>query len=270
MTVLQPTIVCRMFGKGAFASMAVCLLLGSLAACGPAYSPDTYSSNAVQQANKVDQGVIVGVRAIAISADSTLATATGGGVGGIAGSQVGGGTVGALGALGGSVAGGVVGNVVGHTTGDTSGYEYIVRKPSGDLLSVTQKDPAPLKIGQHVLIIEGPQARIVPDYTVAIDDDAHQSSAGAPKPAEAKSEPGPTAPATDPHSQSSVAAAATAGQEAHATEVPAAPVATAGASPVTIPPDKGDKPAEGGQTAPQDHPTAAPNAAPAPAPTNAN
>lgn len=103
--------------------------------------------------------------------------------------------------LGGSVAGGLVGNAVGHTTGDTTGFEYIVRKPTGDLLSVTQKDAAPLKIGQHVLIIEGPQARIVPDYTVAVDDAAHLAAPSAAKPPEAKAETGPTlaTPAEVPH-----------------------------------------------------------------------
>jgi outer membrane lipoprotein SlyB len=161
-----------MLGRIPSASLGVLTLAslgaGLLAGCSPTYSPDTYSSNAAQQANKVDQGIVVGVRAVLISADPTLGSATGAAAGGIAGSQVGGGATSALGALGGSVAGGVVGNVVSHAAGDTDGFEYIVKKPNGDLLSVTQKDPAPLGIGAHVLIIEGPQARIVADYTVPI------------------------------------------------------------------------------------------------------
>jgi outer membrane lipoprotein SlyB len=52
-----------------------------------------------------------------------------------------------------------------HALEDTHGFEYIARKPNGDLLSVTQKDEVPLAVGQHVLIIAGPQARIVADYT---------------------------------------------------------------------------------------------------------
>lgn len=178
---------CPVPGKIAPLRLAFLLLPGLLAACGPDYSPNTYSAAAVQKANKVDQGVIVGVRTITIAADSTIGTATGGAAGGIAGSQVGGGsTGGALGALGGSVAGGLVGNMVSHTTGDTTGHEYIVRKPNGDLLSVTQKDTDPLKLGQRVLIIEGPQARIVPDYTVPLEEVKHpvdsippQATAGA-------------------------------------------------------------------------------------------
>jgi len=161
--------MCRLFRAGPEIRVAA-MLFGVLmtAGCAPNYSPDTYASAAAQQANKVDQGIIVGVRAVQISADTTLAMATGGAAGGVAGSTIGEGAGSALGAVGGTVVGGVVGNVVGHAQGDTDGFEYIVKKPNGDLLSVTQKDPAPLGIGAHVLIIEGPQARVVPDYTVPV------------------------------------------------------------------------------------------------------
>jgi outer membrane lipoprotein SlyB len=40
----------------------VFLVLLALAACGPRYSPDTYATRAVQQANKVEQGTVVGRR----------------------------------------------------------------------------------------------------------------------------------------------------------------------------------------------------------------
>ena len=141
-----------------------------LAACAPTYSPNTYDARAVQQANKVDQGTVVGVRKIGISANGTVGAAVGGAAGGIAGSQVGsGGPLSAFTALGGTLLGGLVGSSVEHVQGDTEGYEYIVRKPNGDLLSVTQKDTAPLTIGAKVLVIAGPQARVVPDYTVPVE-----------------------------------------------------------------------------------------------------
>jgi outer membrane lipoprotein SlyB len=156
----------RQFSWTASALPVAGALCAILSACGPGYSPDTYASNAAQQAARVDQGVVVGVRAVKISADATIGTTTGAAAGGIVGSQVGGGAGGALGALGGTVAGGTVGNVVAHAAGDTDGYEYIVRKGNGDLVSVTQKDISPLEIGAHVLVIQGPQARVVLDYTV--------------------------------------------------------------------------------------------------------
>ncbi len=158
--------------KRAGTSLFIILPLGLLlTACGQKYSPDTYSSSAVQQASKVESGVVVGVRKVVIRADPTIASATGAAAGGIAGSQVAEGAYSALGALGGAVVGGIAGSEAGHKIQDTDGYEYIVRNAKGDLLSVTQKDVTPLKIGQRVLLIQGSQARIVNDYTEHVEDD---------------------------------------------------------------------------------------------------
>ena len=110
----------------------------------PSYSPDTYASSAVQQANKVEQGVVVGVRKVAVDASGATGAVTGAAAGGIAGSQAPGGTVStALGALGGSLVGGLIGSGVERAAGDTFAYEYVVRKPNNELISVTQRDPAP-------------------------------------------------------------------------------------------------------------------------------
>ena len=135
-----------------------------LAACSPSYSPDTYASSAVQQASKVEQGVVVGVRKVGVAASGTTGAVTGAAAGGIAGSQAPVGT--ALTTLGGTLVGGLVGTGIERATGDTTAFEYIVRKPSNELVSVTQKDAAPMTLGQKVLVISGSQARIVPDYTV--------------------------------------------------------------------------------------------------------
>jgi outer membrane lipoprotein SlyB len=143
-------------------------VLALLAGCSPSYSPNTYDSTAVQQAAKVDQGVVVGVREVAVSANTTVGTVTGAAAGGVAGSQVGGGVTSAFGALGGGLLGGIAGSAAQHVQGDTKAFEYIVRKANGDLISVTQTDTQPLTLGQHVLVIDGKQARIVPDYTVPV------------------------------------------------------------------------------------------------------
>jgi outer membrane lipoprotein SlyB len=131
--------------------------------------PDTYAEKAVQQANKVDQGVVIGVRQVDISAATTLGTATGAAAGGLVGSQLGDGVSNAFSTLGGVLVGGLGGTAAEHALKDTTGYEYIVRKANGDLLSVTQKDETPLAVGQHVLVIAGPQARVVADYTVPVE-----------------------------------------------------------------------------------------------------
>jgi outer membrane lipoprotein SlyB len=56
------------------------LVVAGLARCGPSYSPDTYASNAAQQAAKVEQGIVVGVRKVAVSASGTVGTVTGAGL----------------------------------------------------------------------------------------------------------------------------------------------------------------------------------------------
>ena len=149
-------------------------LLGSVclaaAACTPNYSPDTYASTAVQQASKVEQGVIVGARKVAVQASGTTGAVTGAAAGGIAASQAPVAGVGsALTTLGGTLVGGLVGTGIERATGDTTAVEYIVRKSGNELISVTQKDAQPLAIGQKVLVIAGSQARIVPDYTMPAD-----------------------------------------------------------------------------------------------------
>jgi outer membrane lipoprotein SlyB len=133
----------------------------------------------VQQANKVEQGVIAGVRAVGVSAPGVVGTATGAAAGGIVGSQTPGDVGSAFGGLGGALVGGIVGSAVEHTTADSTAYEYIARKPNGDLLSVTQQDAAPLSLGQKVLVIDGKQARIVPDYTVTVPPTAGAGSSPA-------------------------------------------------------------------------------------------
>jgi outer membrane lipoprotein SlyB len=171
------------------------LVLGGLSACGPTYSPDTYASNAVQQANKVEQGVVIGVRDVAVSAAGTVGTVTGAAAGGIAGSQMGTGVTSAFSSLGGALVGGIAGSAVEHASADTKAFEYIVRKGNGDLVSVTQKDTTPLALGQHVLVIAGNQARVVPDYTLPPDVKTAKAAEPA-KPAAADAKPG-DAPAAD-------------------------------------------------------------------------
>jgi outer membrane lipoprotein SlyB len=149
---------------------APAVVLAALGGCAPEYSPNVYASNAVQQANKVEPAIVVGFRQVKISASGTVGVVSGGAAGGILGAQTDvSGVNSALGALGGTIVGGVVGSTFEHTTGDTTGWEYIVRKPNGEMLSVTQRERTPIPLGQKVLVIAGNQARIVPDYSVTVD-----------------------------------------------------------------------------------------------------
>jgi outer membrane lipoprotein SlyB len=185
--------------------MRAALLLApllALPACGPRFSPDAYDTRAVQQMNRVEQGVVIGRRPVAVQMDGGTGAATGGAAGGIIGSQAPGGNMaGAIGAVGGALVGGLFGSAAERVVGDTTAFEYIVRKANGDLVSVTQRDEAPLELGLRVLVIAGNQARIVPDYTVP--GEAPPTSLPAepvptgtsPAPAEAPPEPPPTTPA---------------------------------------------------------------------------
>ncbi len=153
---------------------AACVALAALAAtaaCSPDFSPNTYNAAAVQQANKVEQGVVAGVRDVDVKVSGTTGAVAGAAAGGIVGSQLpGSSTAAALGTVGGSLIGGLLGSGVERAGGDTKAYEYIVRKPNNDLISVTQTDKVPMVLGQHVLVIAGSQARIVPDYTTPIPE----------------------------------------------------------------------------------------------------
>ena len=182
-----------MFGR----LLLTAALAGMLAGCGPDYSPNTYATDAVQQASKVDQGVIVGVRRVDISASGAAGAVVGGAAGGIAGSQVGSGAQKAFTTLGSTLVGGIAGSAAEHVINDTSAFEYIIRKPNGDLESVTQKDTTPLALGQKVLVIAGKQARVVADYTVPIEVGANDKP-DASKQAAVVTAPPPTPVAATP------------------------------------------------------------------------
>ena len=139
----------------------------ALAACGSRYSPDSYATRAVQQANKVEKGTVVGRRQVKVSAEGSTGAATGAAAGGVVGAAApaASGVMSALGGVGGALVGGLVGTAAEHTVVDTRAYEYVVHTAKGELLSVTQMDNTPLAIGQNVLVIAGNQARVVPDYT---------------------------------------------------------------------------------------------------------
>lgn len=232
--------------------LSLCALGFALIGCSQSYSPQTYSTAAVQQVNKVETGLVVGFRQVRISASGTVGAVTGGAAGGVLGSRSS--TVGidsALGTVGGTAIGTIIGTTVEHVSSDTYGWEYIVRKSNGDLLSVTQSEEAPLPLGQKVLVIAGNQARIVPDYSVDVPE---------PKP-EAKPEAKPAEP---------VRAAPTLVPETHRIARPAEPpllvVPLSSDSAATPPAPAQAQPAEPAVAQPQPAPEPAQPAAAEPEP----
>lgn len=175
----------------------VAVLLGLLAGCGSDYSPNTYHASAVQQANKVESGVIVGFREVKISASGTVGAVSGGAAGGILGAQTGtSGMDAALGGVAGTAVGSLLGTAIEHASSDTTGWEYIVRKLDGEMISVTQREKQPLPLGQKVLVIAGSQARIIPDYSVTLPDAEKPKPATQPADAPVRETPKPAPSAT--------------------------------------------------------------------------
>jgi outer membrane lipoprotein SlyB len=206
-------IVLRLVELGWLRLAALAALAVLAAGCAPDYSPNTYASNAVQQANKVEPAVVVGFRQVEISASGTVGAVTGGAAGGVLGAQVPGSSIStALGTVGGALVGSLAGTGIEHAAADTTGWEYIVRKPNGELLSVTQREPTPIPLGQKVLVITGNQARIIPDYSTP-PPEAEKSAEKKPE-AEKKAE----------------------GEKGPAVAAPAAPPATGNPTPLTPPP----------------------------------
>jgi outer membrane lipoprotein SlyB len=153
---------------------------------------------------------------------------TGGAAGGVLGAQVpGSNVVTALGTVGGALVGSLAGAGIEHATGDTTGWEYIVRKPNGELLSLTQREPTPLPLGQRVLVITGNQARIIPDYSTPPPPEPEKSAEKRPE-AEKKPE----------------------GAKTPAEAAPATPAATGSPTPLTPPPapSSAPPPAQLGET----------------------
>ena len=144
------------------------LLPLALIGCSEGYSANTYAAAAAQQEATVQRGVIIGVRPVLISADGAIGAAAGGAAGGVAGAQLSSDNpvTTAFGAVGGAVLGGLGGAAAEQAIADAKGWEYIVQETSEKLVSVTQTSKKALPIGLYVLVIDGKQARIVPDYTV--------------------------------------------------------------------------------------------------------
>jgi outer membrane lipoprotein SlyB len=215
------------------------LLAPLMSGCGRSYSPNTYSAAAVQQANKVTQGVIAGYREVLISPDGTVGAVSGGAAGGVLGAQTpGSGVATALGTIGGTLLGSLVGTGIEKASGDTRAFEYLVRQTDGSLVSVTQKDEEPLPVGEKVLVIAGNQARIVRDYSQPLPESSPASAARATP--EAPPPPAPAAGAPAPSSPVEVPAAAASAAPALSPEPPAETSPAAIGPPIRLTPPEPD------------------------------
>jgi outer membrane lipoprotein SlyB len=140
------------------------LLVALISGCAKQYSPNVYSPGGMQQANKVERATVQNVREVDVNDPSLgLGTAAGAAAGGIAGSQIGKGGGNAAAVLGGVLIGGAIGWLIEQDTKATTAYEYILEKQNGDLITLAQKQEQPFAMGDHVFVLYGVQARVIPD-----------------------------------------------------------------------------------------------------------
>ncbi len=137
-------------------------LSAGLVGCAPTNTNTAYSGAAIGRAAYVSQGVILSMREVTVSTQSSgIGTAVGIGAGGVAGSAIGGGTrANILGAIGGAVIGGLVGAAVDNQVNRGVATEFIIREDTGATIAVVQTNEERFGIGEYITIIRGDRTRL--------------------------------------------------------------------------------------------------------------
>jgi outer membrane lipoprotein SlyB len=147
-------------------AMAFAVFALALAGCASGLGSNSYERAEVGAMARVDEGVVVGSRAVTIEGSrqgSSLGTVAGAVIGGMVGHQFGGGSdERAIGAAVGAVGGAVAGNAIGKSATEHQGYAYTVRLKSGELVSVVQGGDMLIPNGAPVLIERGERVRVIP------------------------------------------------------------------------------------------------------------
>lgn len=136
-----------------------------LAGCGSAPSASSYSRNQALQAQNVEKGKIVSMRAVQVEGTkSGVGSGAGAVAGGVAGSFIGGGwRSNVLGAVGGAILGGVGGSAAEEAITSSTGTEFVVQLDNGRTIAVVQANDENLAPGDRVMVLQGGQTRVVSD-----------------------------------------------------------------------------------------------------------
>ncbi len=146
-----------------YACVLACVL--ALGACTSNISPDTYSSNSVGEVSSTQKATVLSAQVVNVEdgSDSNTGTLAGGAIGGVAGSSIGGGTrAHVLGAIGGAVLGGILGSKAGTAASHQQAMRYVIKTDDGRTLTLVQGLQPAFAVGEHVLLVEGDRARIIP------------------------------------------------------------------------------------------------------------
>jgi len=129
-----------------------------LTACQPDLNSNSYDYySGAMGYGQVKKGVIQAIQYnVKVRKNDNVGNAVGGVSGGILGSRIGGSnkTTNAVGAIGGAVVGGLAGKAVEGAINDAKGTLYVVKQSSGRLFSVIEKSASPLRVGDHVYVID--------------------------------------------------------------------------------------------------------------------
>jgi len=128
----------------------------TLSGCASSLKGDTYSRDDARQVQNVQYGTVDAIRMVVIEGTKTpIGAATGAVVGGVAGSTVGGGKGAIIATVVGAVAGGLAGSAAEEAITKKQGVELVIRKNSGDSISVVQEyEPNnPFQVGDRVRLM---------------------------------------------------------------------------------------------------------------------
>lgn len=142
--------------------MVPLLLGGTVAACAPQSTGNTYSSAALGRAASVSYGTIVGSRPVQVQGGSGgLGTAAGAVAGGVGGSFIGGDwRSNVLAGLGGALLGGLAGNALERGASGGQAIEFVIREDRGGDIAVVQTNEDGLQVGDRVVINRGDRTRV--------------------------------------------------------------------------------------------------------------
>jgi outer membrane lipoprotein SlyB len=125
----------------------------ALAACAPVAGRDVYDAAEVGKQSDVEFGKILAVRKVKIKKEATgIGAASGAVAGGVGEEEIDdGASPGAV--FAGAIAGAVAGAAVERAVSAREGFEYVIKKEDGKIVSIVQNGgDAPLKAGQRVMI----------------------------------------------------------------------------------------------------------------------
>lgn len=127
---------------------------------------NTYSPQSLGRIGRADTGVVVHVRLVNVEGTTRTGTMLGGITGAALGNDLGRGNSDAIEILstaGGAIIGGMAGAGTEEMITRTTAYEYIVEMDSGHKETIVQRDRQPISHGARVILLSGPDAKIIPD-----------------------------------------------------------------------------------------------------------